>query len=342
MNMKHFIAVGENIHCTRTVRSGGGKTIQLDSGGEAVKFKKQGKEKALPLPENWGDFSPAYGTGKIKHTSLAAYLSVNSDSKEICDIAEDYLCYLADTQIAGGAKYLDINTDEYTANAGKNTEIMSYLAGFYSERYEIPLSIDSSNPAILRAGLEKCRKNIKPPMINSVSLERIKAANLIKEFDAEAVITAAGREDLPVDLEGRIKNLRELTGILDEKGVPREKMHIDPLCFPVGTNPENGKSFLEAVSRLKQDFPDSHCSGGLSNISFGMPNRKLLNMVFIHLFVDAGGDGGLVDTAATPLEMIEKLDTDSESFRLARDVLTGQDQFGMAYISAHREGKLQV
>ena len=342
MNIEHFIAVGENIHCTRTVKSGGKKTIELDGGGEAVAFEYKGEKKALRVPEDWGEFSPAYGSGKIKHAALAVHTALNTDNDEDRQTAEDYLAYLADVQITGGAKYLDINADEYTSDAGKNAEIMGYLAAFYSRRYDVPLSIDSSNPAILRAGLEKCRQDIAPPMINSVSLERLDVVDMITEFNADVIVSAAGREDLPNAIEGRRTNFREIIGILDAAGVDREKMHLDPLCFPISTNPENGTSFLDAVSAIGEDYPRVHFSGGLSNISFGMPNRKLLNLAFAVMYIDAGGDGGLIDTAATPLQMIAGLDTGSDSFRMAQAVLTGEDQFGMAYITAFREGTLTI
>ena len=342
MDLETFIAVGENIHCTRSYKSGGIRTVQLEGGGEAVRFVYKGETMALPVNANWGDFSAAYETGKIKHTALALHTLLNSDNQDDKQIAEAYLCYMADVQIDGGAKYLDINTDEYTPDADINEKIMSYAVDFYSQRYEIPLSIDSSNPDVLRAGLERCRKDIQAPMINSVSLERLEVVDLIKEFGADVIVSAAGREDLPTEIDGRRKNLNEIIGMLDAKGIQRERMHIDALCFPISTNPVNGTSFLESISALKEDYPRVHFSGGLSNISFGMPNRKLLNLAFLHLYIAAGGDGGLIDTAATPLAMIENLDTGSESFRMATDVLTGVDQFGMTYITAHREGRLKV
>jgi hypothetical protein len=72
-----------------------------------------------------------------------------------------------------------------------------------------------------------------------------------------------------------------------------------------------------------------------------MPERKLLNMTFIYLCVESGTDGGIIDPVVTPVSAIVTLDTDSEPFRLARAVLTGEDMFGMEYITAYREGRLK-
>jgi 5-methyltetrahydrofolate--homocysteine methyltransferase len=119
-----------------------------------------------------------------------------------------------------------------------------------------------------------------------------------------------------------------------------EKMHLDALVFPISTDPNNGQSFLEANRQAKARWGGVNLNGGLSNISFGMPNRKLLNMVFCRLFAEAGGTGGIIDPVQMPPQAIGDLDPEDESFKLAAAVLTGEDMYGMEYITAHREGKL--
>jgi 5-methyltetrahydrofolate--homocysteine methyltransferase len=194
---------------------------------------------------------------------------------------------------------------------------------------------------ILKTGLEQCRDNVAP-MINSVSLERLEVVDLVVDFGADVIVSAAGLNDLPTEIEGRKKNFAEIIGILDNRGVAREKMHLDPLCFPISTDPANGPSFFEAIETLKKEYDTVHFSGGLSNISFGMPNRRLLNLVFIHLCIESGCDGGIIDPVSTPISAVTALNQSSEPYRLAKAVLTGADQFGMEYITAHREGKLEL
>ena len=81
-------------------------------------------------------------------------------------------------------------------------------------------------------------------------------------------------------------------------------------------------------------------TGGLSNVSFGLPNRKLINQVFTWLAVEAGADSGIVDPLQINARVLAELDTKSEPFRLAKDLLTGEDAFGGEFIMAHREGRL--
>lgn len=339
MNWADFIVVGENIHCSRIVKRGGIKTAALPDDGEAVKFTHGGAERLLPVPADWEKRSPAFAEGKIKHVALAIYQSLHgTDDDRVA--GEDYLCYQADRQIAGGATFLDLNVDEYSTDPVESGEVMAYAARFLSSRYETPLSIDSSNADILRIGLQECRKDVKPPMLNSVSLERMEAAELIKEFNADVIVNAAGREGMPADAEQRMANFREVVGKLDEAGIPRERMHLDPLVLPVSTDSMYGKHFMDATAQAAKEFDGVHLNGGLSNISFGMPARKLLNMVFMYLCAAVGTDGGIIDPAATPMTAMSQLDPESEPFKLAKAVLTGEDMFGMEFIGAYREGRL--
>ena len=305
-----------------------------------MKFAYQDAERFLPVPADWEQRSPAFAEGKIKHVALAIFQSLHGASDDRA-AGEDYLCYQADRQIAGGTTYLDLNVDEYSTDATESSEVMAHTAGFLSARYETPLSVDSSNPDILRIGLQNCRKDIKPPMLNSVSLERVEAISLVAEFNADVIVGASGREGMPADAEQRMANFRQVVGILEDASIPRERMHLDPLVLPISTDSVNGKHFMDATAQAAKEFAGAHFNGGLSNISFGMPARKLLNLVFMHLCAEVGTDGGIIDPAATPLSAIPQLDPESEPFKLAKAVLTGEDMFGMEYIGAYREGRLK-
>ncbi|MFW5798511.1 MAG: dihydropteroate synthase [Planctomycetota bacterium] len=339
MDLSNFVIVGENIHCTRIVKAGGSRTKQMDDGRQAVSFKHQGESRRLPIPENWGSVSPAYTQGKVKHIALAIYQATEGDGEDK-QAGIDYLCWAAERQIRAGATFLDVNVDEYSNDLEKNQVTMTWLVEFYGSRYDTPLSIDSSKPEILRAGLEACRRDIASPMINSISLERPEVKELAARFETDNIVSAAGPEGIPNDVEGRMANFKKIVGLLEEAGIPREKMHLDPLVLPVSVDGGNGKAFLEATSVAAKTFEGVHLNGGLSNISFGMPNRELLNQVFLYLCIEAGTDGGIIDPVKVNVKELASIDTDSEAFKLARAVLVGEDAFGMNYITAHREGKL--
>ena len=340
MNADSFAIIGENIHCTRIVKSGGTRTEKLSQGGEAVSFTQAGESLLLPVPENWEEVSPQYGEGKIRHIALAIYQCLNGKTDEERSLGEKYLCWAAERQINEGANYLDVNVDEYTNDLKERNEIMAWLVGFLSERYETPLSIDSSNASTIETGLQRCRKD-PLPMVNSVSLEREDAVDPVIEFNTAAVVSAAAKTGLPNSTEERLANFDGIMKTLEAKGMKREKMYLDPLVLPISVDPSNGKKFFDSTAAVRERYEGVHITGGLSNISYGMPNRKLLNMVFVRLFVDAGGDGGIIDPVQMPAADIAALDKESDAFKFAGAVLDGTDMFGGEYIAAFREGRLQ-
>jgi 5-methyltetrahydrofolate--homocysteine methyltransferase len=234
-----------------------------------------------------------------------------------------------------------VNVDEFSTDPAEKLRAIRWVCEVVQKGSKLPLSIDSSNPDILRAGLAACDRGRGRAMVNSVSLERADSIRVAAEFNAAVIASAAGEKGLPNSTEERLANLARLMPQLRAVGIPDEAIFIDPLVFPVGTDCNNGKSFIEAVAALRKTYGKAiHITGGLSNVSFGMPNRKLINQVFTWLAVEAGADSGIVDPLQINGRILAALDTQSEPFGLAKALLTGEDAFGGEYISAHREGRL--
>lgn len=339
MSMPRFIAIGENIHCTRIYKVGGAFVKKTESGADVIVYSGGGKPGHLPIPERFTKIAD-WEAGKVKHCAVAIWQGMNGAAADRVAGVE-YLQALARKQEAAGAGFLDVNVDEYTTEVPEKLKAIRWLCQQVQAATKIPLSIDSSNPDLLRAGLEACDPKLGRPMINSVSLERPDAIRLAAEYKAAVVASAAGEKGLPNSLEERLANMARLMPLLRAAGIPDEMIYIDPLVFPVATDSANGQSFLDAVSGLRKAYgPKIHITGGLSNVSFGLPNRKLINQVFTWLAVEAGADSGIVDPLQINARVLAELDTKSEPFRLAKDLLTGADAFGGEYIMAHREGRL--
>jgi len=340
MDLSDFAVIGENIHCTRVVKAGGKTTVELPGGAMGVAFKHKGVDRVLPIPADWAKVSPAFGDGKIKHMALAIHQATRGATNDDRRAGEDYLSAAAQRQIDAGASFLDVNVDEYSHRPEEQIAAMQWLVTFLCERFDTPLSVDSSNAATVVAGLECCKDPDRRQMVNSVSLERPGLVEVIAKYDTEAVVSAAGVNDLPSDVQGRITNFEMILSQLDAAGIERERMHLDPLVLPISTDPMHGRNFLDATAEAVRRFEGVRLGGGFSNVSFGMPQRKLLNMVFVRLCAEAGASSGIIDPVQMPLSEIAAMDTSTESFKLARAFLTGEDMYGMEFIAAHREGRL--
>jgi 5-methyltetrahydrofolate--homocysteine methyltransferase len=281
-----------------------------------------------------------WDAGRVKHCAAAIWQGLRGDSAGR-QAGLDYIQSLAVKQQEAGAAYLDVNVDEFSTDEDERAEAMTWAAAAVQRATKIPLSIDSSNTRILRTGLEACDPSRGRPMVNSVSLERPEAVRAAAEHKAVVIASAAGEKGLPSSVDERMANLRKLIGMLGAEGIGRGAIHADPLVFPISTDGANGKRFLETVAGVRREYgADIHVVAGLSNVSFGMPNRKLINQAFSWLAAEAGADGGIVDPLQINLDILRSLDTASEGFRLARALLLGEDEFGMEYITASREGRI--
>jgi 5-methyltetrahydrofolate--homocysteine methyltransferase len=340
MTTKTFIAVGENIHCTRIYKVGGKFCCEQPGGGFAIPYQTaQGKKELLAVPAVFMERAD-WQAGKVKHCQVAIWQGVQGDADgRRAGVA--YLQHLARAQAQTGASYLDLNVDEYSTDTAERVRLMKWLVGVVQEAVSIPMSIDSSNIEILNAGLEAADPARGRPMVNSVSLERGDAIEVSARHRAAVIASAAGETGLPATQEERLGNIERLMGKLRASGFQDSAVHIDPLVFPISTDSLNGARFLETVSDVRKRYGAAiHIVAGLSNISFGMPNRKLINQVFAWLAVQAGADGGIVDTEQINGEILAGLDVESQGFKLAKALLTGADEYGMEYIAAAREGTI--
>ena len=334
-----FIAVGENIHCTRIFKVGGKYAKTLEDGRSVITYQEHNREYELSVPETFVE-SEDWRSGKVKHAAVAIWHILYGDSTGK-EAGEAYLEYMARRQEAAGASFLDINVDEFGKDVPERIRAIETTAGVVQRASQLPLSVDSSNIEILKAGLQACDRLRGRPMVNSVSLERSNVIGVAREAEAVVVANAGGETAMPADKEERVNNIKRLMDRLTDAGFERSQIYLDPLVFPISVDQNNGLFLMEAIKDLRDLYGAAiHFAPGLSNISFGMPNRKLLNQVFTYLCMQYGLDGGIVDPMQISGATLKALDPTSEPFKLAQAVLTAQDPFGMDYITAAREGKL--
>jgi len=331
-----YIGVGENIHCTR-VRMTAGKFVETDASGRSHLVFKDGDAKALlPVPKVFTD-SEAWASGKVRHVACAIYQGLRGSTEER-EAGAAYLKAMAREQESAGAWFLDLNVDEYSMDIAEKIAAMEWAAGVVQTAASIPLSVDSSEPRILEAGLRACDKSKGRPMINSVSLERSSIIPIAAKAGARVVAGATGADRMPESAVERVENIRKLMKLLVAEGFAPGDVYVDPLVMPVSVDTGHPGRFIEAVRQIRSDQgPDIHFAPGLSNVSFGLPRRPIINQVFAKLCRDAGCDGGIVDPTQINDRSLASLKLEEGLPALARDLLLGNDEFGMNWIAASRE-----
>jgi 5-methyltetrahydrofolate--homocysteine methyltransferase len=127
------------------------------------------------------------------------------------------------------------------------------------------------------------------------------------------------------------------------KGISIEDIFIDPLVFPISVDAEFGNHCLDAIRLLRQRYGNEiHITGGFSNVSFGLPSRRLINDVFINLAVDAGADSGIIDPVTSKIQEVLNIDRNSRPCQLAQEMLLGVDLYCKNFLRAYRKGELQM
>jgi 5-methyltetrahydrofolate--homocysteine methyltransferase len=194
---------------------------------------------------------------------------------------------------------------------------------------------------VLRAGLAACARRAGPPLLNSAALDRFDVLDLAAGEGVPVVLSASGAGRMPANTEERVANATALIDPATTRGIGLVDLYVDALVLPVAVDPEVGLHFLDAVKALRGAFgPALHLTGGLSNVSFGLPMRRLINDVFIDLAVSAGADSGIIDPVANDPSRVFGQDRAAVSYRLAAGLLTGADAYGGEFLRAFRAGEL--
>ena len=222
---------------------------------------------------------------------------------------------IARDQIRDGAHMLDLSVD-YVGRDGAAD--MSQLASRFATASTLPIVLDSTEPAVLKAGLEHLGGRC---VINSVNYEDgdgptsrfAKIMPLVKEHGASVVALTIDEEGQARDAEWKLSVARRLIKDLhDNWGMNVGDILIDCLTFPIATGQEetrkDGIETINAIRRLKVEFPDVQTTLGVSNVSFGLnaAARVVMNSVFLHECVQAGLDSAIVHPSKiTPMARIE-------------------------------------
>ncbi len=239
----------------------------------------------------------------------------------------DFISEEAMRQTEAGADYIDLNAG---TDPQREPDDLVWLVRTVQEVVDKPLCIDSPNVEALQAGIEACGSQ---PLVNSASAEsgRMEAVlGLVAKHRARVVGLTLDDSGLPDTAEQRIAIARTLAARAQQLGIARDDVFIDALARAVAVENDQGAAFLDAVAGIKAALPGIHLICGLSNISFQMPSRRLLNRAFVAMAMARGMDAAIVDP----------LDGGLMATVCAAEVLLGQDDMCVAFIQAYRAGKL--
>ncbi len=261
--------------------------------------------------------------------------NINASNKSVAEAIisrdKEFLQSLARAQVAAGADFIDVNAGLGHGSRDEEVAIMEWLVEVVQEATDKPLVIDSSIPNVIEAALRKYRG--EKLMINSVTAESeklVSIGSLAVGRQVQVVALAMGTNGIPSNVEERLAACEQIMAHLTKLGLKAEQIFFDPLVLPIAVGATQGLVTLKTLEQIKYRYPSAKTVSGLSNISYGLPNRRLANRAFLLMAAYAGLDAVILNP----------LDAKMMSFIKAADMLMGNDPSCRGYTRAYRKGIL--
>lgn len=251
--------------------------------------------------------------------------SIPSVAKAIAEKDADFIRNLAKAQADAGATYIDVCA---SVEDSIELETMKWLIDLVQEVTDTPIAVDSPNVHTCVEAMKFCNK---PGLFNSVSLEGDKVDVAFPAIaDTKWEIVALLNDDTGISktAEQRLNVFERLMAKAKEYNIDPSRFHIDPIIEMLCTSEDGINMVTDVIRTIKEKYPTIHVTGAVSNISFNLPVRRIVNQAFTVLAMDAGMDSAILDP----------LNQDLMGLIYATEALMGEDDYCMEYISAYREG----
>lgn len=213
-------------------------------------------------------------------------------AKAIAERDKDFLQKRAVAQSEAGATFIDVHA---SVEESVEMETLGWMLDLVQDATDVPVCVDSPSARICAEAIPACKKE---GLVNSVSMEGNKVDTVfpvIADTSWECIALLCDDTGIPKTVEDRMRVFENIMKKAEEYGIAPSRLHIDPLVEAIGTNPESFTMFSECCRRIREQYPKIHITSGLSNISFGLPSRKHMNLAFLAMAMTVGMDSAIMD-----------------------------------------------
>lgn len=260
--------------------------------------------------------------------------SLNATIPAICEAVKNHdaevIKRVALEQVAADSDYLDLNAQV----TGCDEMIdLPWMIETVRSVTNVPLVLDSSNPPAIKHALDTIDWGGQMPIISSITNKTGSPETLLPyaaKYNTGIVALLMDDDGITHTAEGRFKICQELVKKSRDAGVADHNLWIDPLILPLGTDDNVGTISFELLQMMKSEFPEVRTFCGLSNVSFGMPHRALLNRTYVAMLAANGMEGFMINPRVKEMR----------AMIYAIRALMGEDKQCGRYIQAHRDGVL--
>ena len=252
--------------------------------------------------------------------------SIPSVAEAIAKRDAEFIKARAVAQAEAGASFIDCCASVPEA---EEVETLHWMIDCIQEVTDVPISVDSPSADVLTQAYKFCKK---PGLFNSVSGEGDKIDKIFPIMRDnpgwECIALCSDDTGIPKNAADRLKVFDKIMAKAKEYGISPNRLHIDPLVEMLCTSENGIETNIEVISTVRERYPSIHITAAVSNISFNLPVRKMINLGFTVLAMNAGLDSAILDP----------LNRDMLGLIYATEALLGEDDFCMEYISAYRDG----
>ncbi|HZJ58371.1 MAG TPA: dihydropteroate synthase [Clostridia bacterium] len=248
--------------------------------------------------------------------------SIDEVGKAVQDSDIDAIEQIALSQVKAGADYIDVNCGTFV---DREPELLKWMVTVLGECTHKPLCIDSPNPQAIGAALKVYGGH--KPIINSITGQKRRYDSilpLVLEYGTSVIALCMDDDGIPGSADARVSVAERLVENLTNDGVDFEDIFIDPLVQPMAMDQTNGLTTLRTIEGIKKSLPGIKTLCGLSNISFGLPDRSSINKAFLVLAIHKGLDAAILDP----------LDRGIVSLSYAAKLMGGQDEYCLNYLES--------
>ena len=252
--------------------------------------------------------------------------SIPAVAKAIAERDAAFIKARAVAQEEAGATYIDC-----CASVPEEVEVetLKWMIECIQEATDLPIAVDSPSADVLCEAYKFCNK---PGLINSVSGEGDKIDKifpiLAENKGWQVIALLSDDTGIPKNAADRLKVFDKIMAKAKEYGIAPSRIHIDPLVEMLCTSENGIETNIEVISTVREQYPSIHITAAVSNISFNLPVRKMINLGFTVLAMNAGLDSAILDPT----------NRDMMGLIFATEALLGLDDYCMEYIGAYREG----
>ncbi len=253
--------------------------------------------------------------------------SIPSMGKAIAERDEARIRRLAVRQEDAGADYLDVCA---SVPEDVEEETLKWMLDIVQEESSLPICLDSPSPNTIVKALKYVKK---PGLINSVSMEGDKIAKIfpaIADTRWKCIALCSDEKGIPPTAQQRLAVFERILQEADRYGIAHDRLFIDPLVEMVCTSETGVSTVIDTIKGIRERDKDVHIVGAVSNISYNLPARALINQAFVTLAIAAGMDAGILDPT----------NRDMKGAIYAAEACTGLDDYCMEYIVAFRDGEI--